>query len=84
MYRYSQNEHPTAFVELVRIEDDIVVADHSAGIADLKLIKVKGSSFAGFVRDEYTTLPESSDRPLFIFLDIAWTYESGEDALMRI
>ncbi|NOU69348.1 urate oxidase [Paenibacillus sp. LMG 31461] len=80
VYRYSQNEHPTAFVELVRVADDIVLADHSAGIADLKLVKVKGSSFAGFVRDEYTTLPESSDRPLFIFLDIAWSYESAEDA----
>ncbi|OAS13432.1 uricase [Paenibacillus oryzisoli] len=80
VYRYSQNEHPTAFVELIRVADEIVLADHYAGIADLKLIKVKGSSFAGFVRDEYTTLPESSDRPLFIFLDIAWTYEAAEDA----
>ncbi|WNR45059.1 factor-independent urate hydroxylase [Paenibacillus roseipurpureus] len=81
VYRYSQNEHPTAAVELIRNADDqILLVDHSAGIADLKLIKVKGSSFAGFVRDEYTTLPESQDRPLFIFLDIAWSYESAEDA----
>jgi urate oxidase / 2-oxo-4-hydroxy-4-carboxy-5-ureidoimidazoline decarboxylase len=81
VYRYSQNEHPTALVEVVRTDEGITVVEHSGGIADLKLIKVKGSSFAGFVRDEYTTLPESSDRPLFIFLDIAWSYEEAADAL---
>lgn len=82
VYRYSQNEHPTAYVELVREGDATVLTDHSGGISDLKLIKVKGSSFAGFVRDEYTTLPETADRPLFIFLDIAWTYENEEDAFL--
>ncbi|NQX71176.1 urate oxidase [Paenibacillus alba] len=81
VYRYSQNEHPTALVEIIRTEEGIVIAEHSGGIADLKLIKVKGSSFAGFVRDEYTTLPESYDRPLFIFLDMSWSYEEVEDAL---
>ncbi|UKS26541.1 urate oxidase [Paenibacillus sp. HWE-109] len=80
VYRYSQNEHPTALVDMVRTDEGIVVAEHSGGIADLKLIKVKGSSFAGFVRDEYTTLPESYDRPLFIFLDMSWSYEEVEDA----
>ncbi|WP_312029600.1 factor-independent urate hydroxylase [Paenibacillus sedimenti] len=81
VYRYSQNEHPTALIEVVRTEEGISVVQHSGGVADLKLIKVKGSSFAGFVRDEYTTLPESYDRPLFIFLDIAWNYEDVADAL---
>lgn len=81
VYRYSQNEHPTARVEITRTEEGIAIQEHEGGIADLKLIKVKGSSFAGFVRDEYTTLPESYDRPLFIFLDIAWSYEEVEDAL---
>lgn len=81
VYRYGQNEHPTAMVELTRSGDGISLAAHEGGIADLKLIKVKGSSFAGFVRDEYTTLPESYDRPLFIFLDIAWSYEEVESAL---
>lgn len=81
VYRYSQNEHPTALVEVLRTDEGIAVVEHAGGIADLKLIKVKGSSFAGFVRDEYTTLPESFDRPLFIFLDIAWSYEEVADAL---
>lgn len=51
----------------------------------LHLIKLAGSSFAGFVRDEYTTLPDSEDRPLFVHMNIGWTnadpnrWARGED-----
>jgi urate oxidase / 2-oxo-4-hydroxy-4-carboxy-5-ureidoimidazoline decarboxylase len=45
---------------------------HRSGRAGLRLMKLTGSSFEGFVRDEYTTLPESRDRPLFIHLDVHW------------
>jgi len=38
----------------------------------LHLIKLTGSSFAGFVRDEYTTLPEAKDRPLFVHMNVGW------------
>jgi urate oxidase len=40
----------------------------------LELFKVTGSAFTHFVQDEYTTLPERQDRPLFIHLDVSWTY----------
>jgi urate oxidase/2-oxo-4-hydroxy-4-carboxy-5-ureidoimidazoline decarboxylase len=43
-----------------------------SGRRGLHLVKLSGSSFAGFVRDEHTTLPESSDRPLFIHMDAMW------------
>jgi urate oxidase/2-oxo-4-hydroxy-4-carboxy-5-ureidoimidazoline decarboxylase len=43
-----------------------------SGLLGLHLIKLSGSSFAGFVRDEYTTLPEAHDRPLFVHLDVSW------------
>jgi urate oxidase / 2-oxo-4-hydroxy-4-carboxy-5-ureidoimidazoline decarboxylase len=43
-----------------------------SGRRGLHLVKLSGSSFAGFVRDEHTTLPESSDRPLFIHMDATW------------
>jgi urate oxidase / 2-oxo-4-hydroxy-4-carboxy-5-ureidoimidazoline decarboxylase len=49
-----------------------VVAARS-GWRALHLIKLTGSSFAGFVRDEYTTLPEAEDRPLFVHMDVHWT-----------
>jgi urate oxidase/2-oxo-4-hydroxy-4-carboxy-5-ureidoimidazoline decarboxylase len=65
-----------------RLYDDYAVADVAlardgtryqwSGRKDLRLIKLSGSSFAGFVRDEYTTLPDTYDRPLFIHLDVDW------------
>ncbi|ULL17989.1 urate oxidase [Paenibacillus sp. H1-7] len=82
VYRYSHNDHPTATLEIVRSEDgEADIVSHRCGLADLQLIKVKGSGFANFVRDEYTTLPETYDRPLFIYLDIHWKYADVEDSL---
>ena len=49
-----------------------VVSAHSSWHG-LHLIKLTGSSFAGFVRDEYTTLPEAHDRPLFVHMNVGWT-----------
>jgi urate oxidase len=46
--------------------------EHRSGREGLRLMKLTGSSFEGFVRDEYTTLAESRDRPLFIHLDVHW------------
>jgi urate oxidase/2-oxo-4-hydroxy-4-carboxy-5-ureidoimidazoline decarboxylase len=43
-----------------------------SGRRALHLVKLSGSSFAGFVRDEHTTLPESFDRPLFIHMEATW------------
>ena len=65
-----------------RLYDDNFVADvfiypdadrqERSGIQGLHLVKLKGSSFADFVRDEYTTLPDAHDRPLFVHLDVSW------------
>jgi urate oxidase/2-oxo-4-hydroxy-4-carboxy-5-ureidoimidazoline decarboxylase len=71
-----------AGVVLQRLYDDYGVADvfiypdverlERSGRNGLHLVKLRGSSFAGFVRDEYTTLPEARDRPLFVHLDVSW------------
>jgi urate oxidase / 2-oxo-4-hydroxy-4-carboxy-5-ureidoimidazoline decarboxylase len=50
------------------------VVDHRSGRVGLHLVKLTGSSFTGFVRDEFTTLPEASDRPLFVHLDVHWRH----------
>jgi len=52
-----------------------------SGRADLQLVKITGSSFADFARDEHTTLPERSDRPLYIWCDVGWRYAEPRDAL---
>lgn len=83
VYRRSHNDHASASMKLVRDGEEgaAVIVEHECVITDLQLIKVSGSSFFGFVRDEYTTLPESYDRPLFIFLNIYWTYGDVEHAV---
>lgn len=80
VYKKSRNEFATTTIEVVRTENGNKVVKHSSGIRDVHLIKVSGSSFYGFIRDEYTTLPEAYDRPLFIYLDFDWEYENIEDA----
>jgi urate oxidase / 2-oxo-4-hydroxy-4-carboxy-5-ureidoimidazoline decarboxylase len=54
------------------------VVEITSGIAGLKLLRLGGSAFHGFVRDEYTTLPDITNRPLHMWLDLEWMYmESG-------
>jgi urate oxidase len=45
-----------------------------AGLRGFKLVRMGGSSFQGFVRDEYTTLPDVRNRPLHMWLDLEWRY----------
>jgi len=52
------------------------------GRRNLRLVKLTGSAFKDFARDAYTTLPEVSDRPLFIYLDVHWRYGRAEDGVM--
>jgi urate oxidase / 2-oxo-4-hydroxy-4-carboxy-5-ureidoimidazoline decarboxylase len=80
VFRYSMNEQACAVIEVTRGKDEITTTDHLSSLKGLKLIKVRGSSFFGYMKDEYTTLPESFDRPLFIFLDIAWRYNDFDGA----
>ncbi len=51
-----------------------------SGIQGFKLLRLGGSAFHGFVRDQYTTLPDIMNRPLHMWLDLDWTYESLDAA----
>ena len=51
------------------------------GRRKMRLIKITGSAFARFHRDRYTTLPEVTDRPLYIYLDVFWGYPDPAQAL---
>jgi urate oxidase/2-oxo-4-hydroxy-4-carboxy-5-ureidoimidazoline decarboxylase len=81
VYRPSHNDHAHARMAFFRESEGVKMSSLQSGISDLQLIKVSGSSFYGFIRDEYTTLPDSFDRPLFIYLNINWTYNDPSDAL---
>jgi urate oxidase len=51
-----------------------------AGIEGLVLLRTTGSGFEGFLRERYTTLPETGDRILATAVSARWTYaERGID-----
>jgi urate oxidase len=56
------------------------IADVRSGIRGFKLLRLGGSAFYGFVRDQYTTLPEIHNRPLHMWLDLEWLYGRPEAA----
>jgi urate oxidase len=76
----SRQTAATATLNMKRIDGTPTVTRHESGHTDLRLFKITGSSFTHFVRDEHTTLPERSDRPLFIYMDVFWTYRDVGDA----
>ncbi len=75
LFQRQHADRSTARLELGRRADgSIELADVAAGREGLQLMKVTGSAFADFARDEYTTLPERRDRPLYVHLDVGWRY----------
>lgn len=77
-------EHGQAFVRrgpetrTARITTDAASVAITSGVADLVILKSSHSAFAGFPRDEFTTLPETHDRLLATSLSSHWTYGSEE------
>jgi urate oxidase len=49
-----------------------------SGLRDLVLLKSTGSEFAGFLKDGYTTLPETHDRIMSTALVAQWRYLATE------
>ncbi len=49
-----------------------------SGIHGFRLLRLGGSAFHGFVRDEYTTLPDIKNRPLRMALDLEWNYTNAD------
>jgi urate oxidase / 2-oxo-4-hydroxy-4-carboxy-5-ureidoimidazoline decarboxylase len=82
LYGREHGDRSNAWLLLERSDQDGVrVADLGAGRQGLQLMKVTGSAFADFARDEYTTLPERRDRPLYVHMDVAWKYSDPNVAL---
>ena len=63
-------ERATARVEINRAG----VVEIVSGIRGFRLLRLGGSAFHGFVRDQYTTLPDIKNRPLHMWLDLEWSY----------
>ncbi|WP_346926345.1 factor-independent urate hydroxylase [uncultured Arthrobacter sp.] len=50
-----------------------------SGLKDLTVLKSTQSGFAGYPRDRYTTLPETTDRILATEVSARWRYRTGTD-----
>jgi len=76
-------EHGHAFVgrgpetRTATIQMDRTNTTVSGGISDLLILKSSGSAFAGFLRDEYTTLPDTADRLLATSMTATWIYRDA-------
>src|SRR5438477_1922752 len=62
LFSHSRSDYALAVLDIGRDGNDTRVTAHQCGRAGLQLVKVTGSAFAQFPRDEYTTLPERVDR----------------------
>jgi urate oxidase len=80
--------HPTAFASggaEVRIakaaihRSGTIRRQIQGGLDDLLILKTTDSGFVGFVRDRFTTLPETTDRILATVLSADWTFK-GDSA----
>lgn len=73
-------DHGQAFVRhgaetrTATVRQDRASAAAGAGIRDLLILKSSRSAFTGFLRDEYTTLPDAADRLLATSLTATWRY----------
>jgi urate oxidase len=81
LFSRSHNDFAVATLDFTREGGQPVITSHRCGQLDLELFKITGSSFTSFVRDEYTTLLECKDRPLFIYLNVYWQYSAVKDML---
>jgi urate oxidase len=75
--------HPHSFVERGPARPFTKVVFYAgrsmvdSGIENLLIAKTTGSGFAGYVKDKFTTLPETDDRILATRLKAVWSYDSA-------
>ena len=73
---FSRDRSSTRTASVAATRDSLTV---EAGIADLTLMKTGKSAFAGFPRDEFTTLPDTDDRIMATKLSATWRYGGETD-----
>ena len=75
-------EHEHSFVRAAGERTATVEGDGrgvrvGAGIDDMLVLKTTNSGWEGFLRERYTTLPETDDRILSTLVNAYWTYYDG-------
>lgn len=78
--KFDGEPHPHAFVRGSRERRTAKVTSTrekttiESGVEDLVVLKTAQSGFVGFIRDDYTTLPEVTDRILATSIKAHWRY----------
>jgi len=80
VFRLTRGDVAMSHADFERSVNEIRISDARSGLEGLRLLKTTGSSFAQFARDRYTSLPELTDRPLTIRMDVHWRYGDVRDA----
>lgn len=76
--------HPHAFIQCgdekrtTEINTTRETKNISSGIEDLLVLKTTDSGFVGFIKDQFTTLPEVTDRIFATVVKANWVYRKGE------
>jgi len=73
-HSFSSGGNAKPFTRVTSTRDETRV---ESGIRELLILKSTGSGFADFPRDEFTSLPETSDRILATNLQATWTYTTA-------
>ena len=87
---FDDKSHPHSFIKggdekhTTRVTATCVAVAVESGLEDLVVLKTTNSGFVGFAKDEYTTLPEESDRILSTSVKATWRYDSPEAATESI
>ena len=81
LFRSTRSDGAFAQVGLEAIDGKPEITSARSGWEGMVLVKTTGSSFATFARDDYTTLPELTDRPLTIKLSMYWRYGDLKDGV---
>lgn len=70
-HSFAEQSPAKPFARIVCTKRETLV---ESGIEDLLILKTTDSGFENFLRDEFTTLPETSDRIFATKLRATWTY----------
>ncbi len=81
VFSHGRGDRAVASISVAKRGDAVAVTAHDCGITGIELMKLTGSAFTSFVRDDYTTLPERGDRPLYVSVNVSWQYDDPQDML---
>jgi len=84
--KFDEGEHDHSFVKgsserrTAKITAARAGVTIESGVEDLIVLKTTDSAFVGFIKDEYTTLPEVTDRIFSTSIKATWRYSDADAA----